>query len=75
MILRRSFLLGLGASLITAPAVVRATSIMPVRVVPGLGYDYWSRDAVMDRMFWHQQMAYLERMRQFQEYPDTEYSS
>jgi hypothetical protein len=28
---RRSFLLGLGASLVAAPAVVRATSLMPVR--------------------------------------------
>lgn len=30
---RRSFLIGLGA-LVAAPAIVRATSIMPVRVVP-----------------------------------------
>lgn len=28
---RRSFLTGLGAALITAPAVVRASSLMPVR--------------------------------------------
>jgi hypothetical protein len=28
---RRGFLLGLGASLVAAPAIVRATSIMPVR--------------------------------------------
>lgn len=31
---RRSFLAGLGATLITAPAIVRAASLMPVKVMP-----------------------------------------
>lgn len=30
---RRGFLLGLGASLIAAPAIVRAGSLMPVRAI------------------------------------------
>jgi len=33
LIERRKFLLGLGASLITAPAIVRAASLMPVRAL------------------------------------------
>lgn len=32
-LVRRSFLTGLGALLVTAPAIVRATSIMPVRAL------------------------------------------
>ena len=31
---RRSFLTGLGAALITAPAIVRAGSLMPVKQMP-----------------------------------------
>lgn len=31
---RRSFLTGLIASLVTAPAIVRAASLMPVKVMP-----------------------------------------
>jgi hypothetical protein len=37
---RRSFLTGLGAVLVAAPAIVRATSIMPVKRMPvELRYD------------------------------------
>jgi hypothetical protein len=32
-VIRRRFLLGLGAGLITAPAIVRAASLMPVRAI------------------------------------------
>ena len=31
---RRSFLAGLGAALVAAPAIVRASSIMPVKALP-----------------------------------------
>lgn len=31
---RRGFLIGLSATLITAPAIVRVASIMPVKVIP-----------------------------------------
>lgn len=31
---RRKFLTGLGAALVTAPAIVRAASLMPVKVMP-----------------------------------------
>jgi hypothetical protein len=34
MIARRNFFFGVAASLICAPAVVRAASLMPVRIVP-----------------------------------------
>lgn len=34
---RRSFLAGLGAVLVTAPAIVRAASIMPVKMMPVQG--------------------------------------
>jgi hypothetical protein len=35
---RRSFLTGLGVALITAPAIVRVGSIMPVKVYPTCGF-------------------------------------
>lgn len=46
---RRSFLVGLGAALITAPAIVRAGSLMPVRQMIHLpmikvsGIDAWGK--------------------------------
>ncbi len=47
MTTRRSFLTGLGASLIAAPAVVRAVSLMPVRgIVMPVG---WWQDALMHK--------------------------
>lgn len=33
MVSRRSFLIGLGSGLVAAPAIVRAASIMPVKVI------------------------------------------
>lgn len=33
MIARRNFLIGLGAGIITAPAIVRAASLMPVKAI------------------------------------------
>lgn len=36
---RRGFLLGLGASLVAAPAIVRAASIMPVRRVDLMWFE------------------------------------
>jgi hypothetical protein len=42
MISRRSLFLGLSASLIAAPAVVRAASLMPVRgIVMPVEVSYW----------------------------------
>lgn len=47
LLTRRSLLVGLGASLFVAPAIVRASSIMPVKALPPpLDYDaiidaYW----------------------------------
>lgn len=39
---RRSFLTGLGATLITAPAIVRPSSLMPVKSFsPGIVPEYW----------------------------------
>lgn len=50
MIGRRSFLTGIGAALITAPAIVRAGSLMPVkqmivdpRMVRISGIDMWGK--------------------------------
>jgi hypothetical protein len=36
---RRGFLTGLGASLVSAPAIVRAGSLMPVKVTPSLDFE------------------------------------
>lgn len=52
MLHRRGFLLGLGAGLVAAPAIVRAASLMPVRgiimpVEAGVG-DIWMRGVVAD---------------------------
>lgn len=44
---RRSFLLGLGAGLITAPAIVRAGSLMPVKVVDDFGTYSWARESCL----------------------------
>ncbi len=44
---RRSFLVGLGASLFAAPAIVRAASIMPVKAMPALAV----LDAMQDMPF------------------------
>lgn len=56
---RRSVLVGLGAALITAPAIVRAGSLMPVRLmlpdpmVKGLIYQTWPWDGVRPIMdYW-----------------------
>lgn len=51
LVTRRSLLVGLGASLFVAPAIVRATSIMPVKALPpALDYNaiidaYWADPA------------------------------
>ena len=37
---RRGFLTGLGAALITAPAIVRAGSLMPVKALPS---EFWGK--------------------------------
>lgn len=52
---RRSFLTGLGAVLITAPAIVRAGSLMPVKVMPQMSlYEELTvvtRQAFIPRLF------------------------
>jgi hypothetical protein len=45
LITRRSIFIGVAASLICAPAIVRATSLMPVRgVIMPLGRLHWELD-------------------------------
>ena len=48
---RRSLILGAGASLLTAPAIVRASSLMPVKALPAElgGLSLWSELADMTR--------------------------
>ncbi len=43
MLSRRGLLLGVGGTLITAPAIVRASSLMPVRLPKGMEFtdDAW----------------------------------
>lgn len=45
---RRGFLIGAGASLFAAPAIVRAASLMSVRALPSDLYAV----TVPDKMFW-----------------------
>lgn len=40
---RRSFLIGLGAALVAAPAIVRAGSLMPIKVYPAEPLIRWSK--------------------------------
>jgi hypothetical protein len=52
LIARRSLLVGLGASLFAAPAIVRASSLMPVRSFERLGWTVemfpgWDRPNIM----------------------------
>lgn len=74
MITRRALITGL-VSLMAAPAIVRVSSLMPVRpwrapVIEELDNWYWSREAVMDRMFWRSTQRHLEWMKRFEEeYP------
>lgn len=62
---RRSLITGL-ISLVAAPAIVRVSSIMPVRPwhAPTIEelYNYWNPEAVLDRMFQRACRNYLEQM-------------
>lgn len=60
MIHRRALITGL-ISLVAAPAIVRISSIMPVRTMEE--YDM-SMEEAMDRMFIRAQESYLEQMAQ-----------
>lgn len=44
---RRSFLFGVGASLIAAPAIVRAASLMPVKPVNFLRFGHRAADPIV----------------------------
>ena len=49
MISRRGLITGFGASLLAAPAIVRASSLMPVRALPLEWTEYRWNDGMSDR--------------------------
>lgn len=56
---RRAFITGL-VSFVAAPAIVRASNIMPVRSIDDLAL--LDLGGVMDRMFLRHQIAYIQAM-------------
>lgn len=58
---RRGFIAGLGASLITAPAIVRASSLMKVKALSDLSPPDWLDETVFPIIEQDQAMqAYLD---------------
>lgn len=52
---RRGFLFGAAASIITAPAIVRAASLMPVKALP---LEFYGRGPMMDALLDIRQVTY-----------------
>lgn len=74
---RRSFLTGLTATLITAPAIVRAGSLMPVKQLPWIGVDLAAGPDVTAYVYYFQERRFWfydgSRIVHFSE-PQQEYS-